>query len=455
MIADWRLTSASSVEPRIADYLQRREVVCAVAVLVFVGAVLMPGCITKPQNPSATQPATALDLATTQPSYWLNQPAVAQVRWDNFDEIVEVGKQVMRGYQMVPDRVDYRAGEFTTTPQISKQWFEPWRWDTGTAVEVFANSLGAIRRTLSLDVVRNPDQTFTITPKVLVEREVILERRVTDVSQYRLAFSGPGVRIQPRESVTLDPATYPDVPIKYWYPTGRDPEMGVKVAARLQKGLEQHRAMVMASAGGGGGGGGGARVNVPTTEATAAPLHSDGVVSALGPAETLSINIGVGEQVVPGMTFEVYDERATLPSVAMFGEHNPGSKGWIEVVSVANGSSTCRVVKPEGSAAPPRAGDQVFNFIFARGRQNHFGVAGDFAMAKRETLTALITRWNGVVDEVVGPQTDYLILGSAPKEEAARRGYETVRSQVEQLKVPVVSEERFNLLVRYYNPGTK
>jgi len=178
------------------------------------------------------------------------------------------------------------------------------------------------------------------------------------------------------------------------------------------------------------------------------------VVSAVAPDGTLTLNIGVGERVVPGMTFEVYDERATLPTVATFGEHNPGSKGWIEVVSTANGSSTGRMVKADGGV-PPRAGDQVFNFIFARGRQNHFGLSGDFAMADRATLTALITRWNGVVDEAVGPRTDYLILGSAPKEDAARRGYETSRSQAEQLKVPVVSEERFNLLIRYYDPSRK
>ena len=76
-------------------------------------------------------------------------------------------------------------------------------------------------------------------------------------------------------------------------------------------------------------------------------------------------------------------------------------------------------------------------------------------MADRATLTALITKWNGVVDEAVGPQTDYLILGSAPREDAARRVYETARSQAEQLKVPVVSEERFNLLIRYYDPGKR
>jgi hypothetical protein len=426
---------------RIANCF-RREALCVVAGAVALGIGLIPGCITKPQNPSATQPATALDPATTQPSYWLNQPAAAQVQGRDYERVLEACRQTARGYLFTLDRVDYRAGEITTAPQVSKQWFEPWRPDTGTAYQIFANSLGAIRRTLSFEVARNPDETYTITPKVLVEREVILERRVTDVSQYRLAFSGPGTKIQPREAVTLDPETYPDVPIKYWYPTSRDTEMERQVAARLRRALEKSQAIAS------GGGGTGAIVETGTASV---PLQPDGVVSGLGPNGTLYINVGAGEKVVPGMTFEIYDGRATLPTLAAYAEHNPGSKGWVEVVSVGNGSSTCKVVKPDGNT-PPRAGDQIFNFIFARGRENHFSVAGDMSLAGRDTLTALIMRWNGVVDPLVGPKTDYLILGSLPKDDAARRAYETARGQAEQLKVPIVSEDRFNLLIRYYNP---
>ncbi len=46
-----------------------------ISVLCLIGGILLggfgSGCIMHPQNPAATQPATYLDLSTTQPSYWL------------------------------------------------------------------------------------------------------------------------------------------------------------------------------------------------------------------------------------------------------------------------------------------------------------------------------------------------------------------------------------------------
>jgi hypothetical protein len=405
---------------------------------------LIPGCITKPQNPAATQPATVIDLATTQPTYWLSQPSAEQVQGRDFDAVWEACKVTARGFGFALDRVDYRAGEITTVPLISPQVFEPWRPDTGTMYQVMANTMGAIRRTLIFDVARNADETYAITPKVLVEREVILERHVTDVSQYRLAFSGPGTKIQPREAVTLDPETYADLPVKYWYPTGRDAEMETKVAARLGHDLEKRQSLAS----------GGTAGTSATRESAveAVPLQADGVVSALGPDQTVYINVGVTEKAAPGMTFEVYDGRATLPTLERFAETNPQSKGWIEIVSVGNGSSTCKILRSTG--APMRQGDQIFNFIFRRGRPNRFAVAGDF-VADRKMIVELIARWNGAVDAAIAPETNYLVLGTQPKEEPARQAYETARSQAEQLKIPIVSEERFNVLIRYYNPQAR
>jgi BRCT domain type II-containing protein len=77
-------------------------------------------------------------------------------------------------------------------------------------------------------------------------------------------------------------------------------------------------------------------------------------------------------------------------------------------------------------------------------------VAGDFATS-RKTVTDLITHWGGAVDPSVTPQTTYLILG-APPAGAERQAYDAARSQAEQFKIPIVSEERFNLLIRYYDP---
>jgi hypothetical protein len=439
------MTTIADCRLRIADWACGRTLVSGAACVSAVLVVVFSGCITKPQNPAATQPATAIDLATTQPSYWLAQPAAAQVQARDFDALWDVCKTTARDYLYALDREDYRSGVITTVPLVSKQWFEPWRPDTGTAYDVLANSLGAIRRTLRFEVSRNADDgTYTVTPKVLVERESILERRVTDVSQYRFAFSGPATKIPPREAVTLEPETYPDVPIKYWYPTGRDTVMEKQVAERVRHALERRQSTPVtvvsnekANAGGVG-----------------APFVADGIIGATGLNQTYYINLGVSDKVVPGMTFEVYEARATLPSVETYSSNNPGSKGWIEVVSMGNGSSECRVKSAVAGVAPPKQGDQIFNFVFERGRQNHFGVIGDFSI-DRETLTGLIWRWNGVVDEGVSAQTNYLILGSTPNDAAAQQRYDAARSQAEQLKIPVVNEERFNLLIRHYDPGKR
>jgi hypothetical protein len=205
-----------------------------VFVLSSIVALCVLGCITGRSNPAATQPATAVDLATTQPGYWLDKPAVAQVSSGDFAKLWEAAKETARKYHLPLDREDYRAGVITTVPEISKQVFEFWRADAGTAYEATANTAGAIRRTVRFEVSRNPDDTYTLVPKVLVERQSIFERRVTDVSQYRYAFAGPARQQPARTAVTLDPETYQDVPVKYWYPIGRDLEMEKQVAKRVE-----------------------------------------------------------------------------------------------------------------------------------------------------------------------------------------------------------------------------
>jgi hypothetical protein len=414
----------------------------AAALVAAVAVGYLGGCIGKPQNPSATQPATAIDPATTQPSYWLARPAVAKVQGAEFDALWESCKETARGYLFTLDRVEPRSGVLQTTPMVSKQIFEPWRPDTGTFADVIANSLGAIRRTLRFELSRNEDGTYTATPKVLIEREAILERRVTAVSQYRTAFSGPGGKVQSRQAVNLEPETYGEVPVKYWYPTGRDEVMEKQVAGRLQKELANYR---------GGPGKAATVAAVPADVPGGTPFAPDGAVSAVGADGFIYINAGAPEKVVPGMTFEVYAGRATLPSLATYAAQNPQSKGWIEVVWVDNAGSKCRALRVN-EKEPVKAGDEIFNFIFERGKANHFAVVGDFASTDRDTLTGLIWRWNGAVDPRVVPETNYVIVGAAPKDASGREAYDAAKSAAEQLKIPVVSEERFNLLIRYYDP---
>jgi hypothetical protein len=67
----------------------------------------------------------------------------------------------------------------------------------------------------------------------------------------------------------------------------------------------------------------------------------------------------------------------------------------------------------------------------------------------------LIWRWNGAVDPRIVPETTYLILGTPPREQAAQQAYEAAKSTAEQLKTPTLTEDRFNLLIRYYDPSKR
>ena len=114
-------------------------------------SLLIAGCIgNRPFNSAATQPVTMVDLATTQPSYYLDQPAVASVKSIQFQPLWDASEETARSYLFQLDRQDYRSGLLTTRPMISKQIFEVWRKDAGTAHGVVVDSMATIRRTVAI-----------------------------------------------------------------------------------------------------------------------------------------------------------------------------------------------------------------------------------------------------------------------------------------------------------------
>jgi len=207
--------------------------------------------------------------------------------------------------------------------------------------------------------------------------------------------------------------------------------MEQQVAARLRDRLKQPRA------------GAGRR-----DRKAASTLAFDGTVMSPGPNDLLYIDLGAKHGIVPGMTFEAYDARSPLPPLEHYTQNNPGSKGWIEVVRADQSSSACRVMG-EDLSNKPTPGDRVFNFIYQPDGQppNHFVLAGDF-VSGRENLANLIRQWRGVVDDTIGDQTTYLLLGQAPADEAAREAYRNTWRTADAMNIPVLDELRFNLLVR-------
>jgi hypothetical protein len=131
----------------------------------------------------------------------------------------------------VIDQRDYRGGVLTTEPLLSAQFFEPWRRDALKAEDVAESSLASIRRTIRFEFTRNDDGTFSVVPHVLVERYAATERRITNAMMYRAAFrrtTATGTRERDRGI---------ELPQRYWYRTGNDPELEKSLAEALRRRL--------------------------------------------------------------------------------------------------------------------------------------------------------------------------------------------------------------------------
>jgi len=199
-------------------------------------ATLLGGCITRPQNPAATQPVTALDPMLAQPAYWMDQPPIASASHADFQTLWNASEDVIRDDLMEIDRVDYRLGLLSSEPKVSPQFFELWRRDIGTNYDVAKSSLATIRRTAQFEFSRDENSGIvTVWPKVLVERQSQPERRITSVVQYRAALSpNPSERGSRERDAGLDVPTKP-----YWYAIGRDNELERKLAEAIEQKVRQ------------------------------------------------------------------------------------------------------------------------------------------------------------------------------------------------------------------------
>ena len=192
--------------------------------LVFFAA----GCATRgPRGPADLPPESV------SPEYWLNQPAAARVSHGDFDQLWKACRRAVQSRSFTVDRVDLRGGRMATYPQISKQLFEFWRNDVGTLAGVLESTLGTVRRSVRVDVRRLPDDTYEAVPVVIVERFSQAERRVTSVARYAEVFAFDPAEQGSRARDRLGA----DLPVSYWYATGRDRSLERQIAEDVRRDL--------------------------------------------------------------------------------------------------------------------------------------------------------------------------------------------------------------------------
>ena len=178
-------------------------------------------------------PAPDLPPESAQNAYWLEQPAVASVGHDDFNQLWGAARRAIVSRSFTIDRVDLRGGVMTTLPQISKQLFEVWRNDVGTLPAALESTLSTVRRSVRVEITRLDDGTYEAVPMVVVEKYAQSERRITSVARYAEIFA-----LDPLQQGTRERDRFgADLPLAYWYALGRDTALEKQIAADVRRDL--------------------------------------------------------------------------------------------------------------------------------------------------------------------------------------------------------------------------
>lgn len=216
-----------------------------------------------------------------------------------------------------------------------------------------------------------------------------------------------------------------------------------------------------------------------------ATLQPDGEIIAVNLNENVvTINLGRADQLILGMTFEVFDRETGIQTeVNQEGRTvQVRGKATIEVIRFGEDGETsiCRVVR-SSYGEMIQQGDLISNVVYDEHRVYKFYVFGKFDLnndgqaepSEREEVERLIREWGGkVVEQDELPvDTDFLVLGRQveypeplpddppPPADVIRdyrekiaefRRYNELAAQAQELSMPVLNQNRFTILVGYY-----
>jgi hypothetical protein len=206
----------------------------------------------------------------------------------------------------------------------------------------------------------------------------------------------------------------------------------------------------------------------------------DGQIMSVASENTVYINLGFGDHLVPGMTFEVYSRREGIPKQTdlMSSEDMPVGLASIEVEEVLASVSRCRVIHTE-IGQHITEGDLIANLVYDRNTKYNFVVYGDFDLGQtgkvkdsdRQKIEALIEEWGGHVQKNINVDTDFVVMGAEPtidqftpedlqdplnrqKQEDEKAAYDAYQSQLDQaqkLGIPIMNQNRFLYFSGYYD----
>jgi hypothetical protein len=217
----------------------------------------------------------------------------------------------------------------------------------------------------------------------------------------------------------------------------------------------------------------------------AAIRQPDGRIIRLPGNNICYINLGQGDQVSAGLTFEVYSKSTGVPGIppnASGDEQLPAGKASIEITRVGATSSECRIVHVVPGEVLSE-GDVIANLVYDPNTKYNFFVYGDFDLADtghteaadEKVIERLVTQWGGNLVNDVNVDTDFVVLGKEPslpnytkeeqenpqiadkmaKAQAAIDKYQELRQTARDLHIPILNQNRFLYYVGYYDQAKR
>lgn len=216
----------------------------------------------------------------------------------------------------------------------------------------------------------------------------------------------------------------------------------------------------------------------PPPDIEVAAFEADGNIMMIDDQHKIvHLNIGSDDGVYHGLIFAVYDKSVPIP------KHGKG-KAEVEVFKVEKNVSAARITFSE-KKRPIITNDIVANLIWDSRKTNTFVIAGNFDLNSDgnaeldaiEKITELIEKQHGTVDGTVSIETNFLILGSAPramkrpsfeemevyplameKYQASiqkRDQYMDMLNKAQALSIPIFNYERFLYFIGYESQAKK
>lgn len=147
---------------------------------------------------------------------------------------------------------------------------------------------------------------------------------------------------------------------------------------------------------------------------------SDGTIVSVNEVDnTVVISVGRKDRIPLGMTFSVYGSANAIRANDS-GDYPPG-KANLEVINVAENTSTCRITS-ELKGNPVIRGDVIANAVYDPSKTYKFVVFGNFdsdrdgipTPSERTGIEAMVKNWGGVVTDDLSGDVDFLLLGARP-----------------------------------------